>query len=154
MTKNILFKTTCDYDSFMRFLRLTDVCAMTRSYVCRDSFMCDMAHSCVCHDSCICVSGLIHVCAMPHCSWRKSLKRPRLSALITASSTSDRIMTCVAVWCSVLQCVAVCYSVLKCVAVCCSVLQCVAAWCGRDSGVCPVSCLFCPYLYCTWGTWL
>ena len=35
----------------------------------------------------------------------------------------QRMLQCVAVYCSVLQCVAVCCSVWQCIAVCCSVLQ-------------------------------
>jgi len=58
-----------------------------------------------------------------------------------ASSSTPRVVVCVAVCCSVLQCVAVGYTfishhissiprVVVCVAVCCSVLRCVAVCCS------------------------
>jgi len=48
---------------------------------------------------------------------------------VTHGST-EGLLQCVTMCCSVLQRVAVCCSVLQCVAVCCSVLHCCAVCCS------------------------
>jgi len=63
-----LIHNACHF-SFTCVPLLVHVCDMTRSHVCRDSFLwvlCAMAHSYVWHDSFTCVPQHIHMCAMTY----------------------------------------------------------------------------------------
>ena len=55
--------------------RRVDMCAMTLSYVCHDSFVSvkRLIHVCTWHDASICVPWLFHECGMAHsCEWHDS----------------------------------------------------------------------------------